>query len=122
MCFIPVEESWIFLSRKKRQALRRNYINEVRVVEKDGEPWFVAKDVCDVLELSDVNKTTARLDDDEKLGRKIFVSGQNRDVITIRVSEKLRPLAFLPFTRVIGCDSNGVQIERGTNVIKESIL
>jgi anti-repressor protein len=23
--------------------------NPVRIVEKDGEPWFVAKDVCSVL-------------------------------------------------------------------------
>ena len=56
---------------------------QVRTVEKDGEVWFVAKDVCDVLELSDVNKATQHLDDDEKLVRKLFVSGQHRDVITI---------------------------------------
>lgn len=32
-----------------------------------GEPWFVAKDVCDVLELSNVSQTLARrIDDDEK--------------------------------------------------------
>ena len=26
----------------------------VRTVIRDGEPWFVAKDVCDVLELENV--------------------------------------------------------------------
>lgn len=31
-----------------------------------GEPWFVAKDACDVLELSNVGQALARLDDDEK--------------------------------------------------------
>ena len=31
-----------------------------------GEPWFVAKDVCTVLELSNVGQALARLDDDEK--------------------------------------------------------
>lgn len=38
---------------------------EIRVVERDGEPWFVAKDVCDVLGL--IPRDSVRyLDDDEK--------------------------------------------------------
>ena len=37
---------------------------QVRSVLKDGEPWFVASDVCKAL---DINATaTRRLDDDEK--------------------------------------------------------
>ena len=38
---------------------------KVRVIEQDGEPWFVAADVCRALELEDVNKAISRLDDDE---------------------------------------------------------
>ncbi|WP_411330922.1 Bro-N domain-containing protein [Desulfovibrio desulfuricans] len=38
----------------------------VRVVEKDGEPWFVAKDVCDCLELGNTTEALRGLDDDEK--------------------------------------------------------
>ncbi len=34
---------------------------EVRIVMKDGEPWWVLKDVCDVLELSSPHKVAARL-------------------------------------------------------------
>lgn len=60
--------------------------NNIRTIDVDGDVWFVAKDVCNVLELNDVNKACERLDDDEKLVRKIFVSGQNRDVITISES------------------------------------
>ena len=60
--------------------------SQVRIIEQNGEPWFVAKDVCDVLELSDVSMTTSKLDDDEKLVQKLFVSGQNRDVITVSES------------------------------------
>ena len=37
----------------------------VRAVMKDGDPWFVAKDVCDILELGDPSKTVSRLDRDE---------------------------------------------------------
>lgn len=38
----------------------------VRVVEKGGEPWFVAKDVCEALELDNVGQALSSLDDDEK--------------------------------------------------------
>ncbi len=38
----------------------------VRIVDRDGEPWFVAADVCKVLEHSDTSKAVARLDEDEK--------------------------------------------------------
>lgn len=38
----------------------------IRVQMKDGEPWFVAKDVCDALEIENNRNATARLDDDEK--------------------------------------------------------
>ena len=38
----------------------------VRVVMRDGEPWFVAKDACDCLELGNVSQTCSRLDDDER--------------------------------------------------------
>lgn len=39
--------------------------NEVRTVMIDGEPWFVLKDVCQVLGISHVKDTADRLDKDE---------------------------------------------------------
>jgi prophage antirepressor-like protein len=39
---------------------------EVRTVLKNGEPWFVAKDVCDILEIENVSQAISRLDEDEK--------------------------------------------------------
>ena len=38
----------------------------VRNVVIKGEPWFVAKDVCEILELTNSRKATAGLDDEEK--------------------------------------------------------
>lgn len=32
----------------------------------NGEPWFLAKEVCNILELSNVGEATSRLDEDEK--------------------------------------------------------
>lgn len=39
---------------------------QVRTVEKNGEPWFVLKDVCDILGLSSPHKVADRLDEDER--------------------------------------------------------
>jgi prophage antirepressor-like protein len=38
----------------------------VRVEMIDGEPWFVAKDVCDILGLTNPTEALRNLDDDEK--------------------------------------------------------
>ena len=40
---------------------------EIRIIQDEqGEPWWVAKDVCNALEISDVSDAVRRLDDDEK--------------------------------------------------------
>lgn len=56
--------------------------NKVRTVEEDGEAWFVAKDVCDVLGIK--TEQTRRLDSDEKGLRFIQTPGgeQNMTVIS----------------------------------------
>lgn len=36
------------------------------LTDEEGEPWFVAKDVCAVLELNNVSQALTRLDGDEK--------------------------------------------------------
>jgi len=44
---------------------------EVRTIIINGEPWWVLKDVCNVLELTTPHKVSARLDEDEK-GRSLI--------------------------------------------------
>lgn len=39
---------------------------EVRSMVINGDPWFVAKDVCDVLEISNPTQAINRLDEDER--------------------------------------------------------
>ncbi len=41
--------------------------NAVRTIEQNGEVWFVAKDVCDVLEIVNARDAIKSLDDDEKM-------------------------------------------------------
>lgn|SRR5690606_33994173 len=40
--------------------------HELRIIEKDNEIWFVAKDVCEILEISNPSMAIQRLDDDER--------------------------------------------------------
>ena len=40
----------------------------VRIVDQNGDPWFVAKDVCDVLGITNSRDAVSSLDEDEKAG------------------------------------------------------
>lgn len=52
----------------------------------DGNPWFVAKDLCEILELDDVRRAVEPLDDDEKLTGEILQSGQMRSMWLVNES------------------------------------
>jgi prophage antirepressor-like protein len=56
---------------------------EVRTVTVDGEPWFVAADVCRALELDNVSMAVASLDDDEKGINSVDTPGGRQDVRVI---------------------------------------
>lgn len=47
------------------QLFENEQFGAVRVVMRNGEPWFVAKDVCGLLGLEQVTRAMSRLDDDE---------------------------------------------------------
>ena len=58
--------------------------NEVRTVELNGEPWFVLKDVCEVLGIGNSRMVADRLDEDEKGVSQIDTLGglQNVSIIS----------------------------------------
>ena len=47
----------------------------IRSILIDGEPWFVAADVCKALELEKTNRALSRLDDDEKGAHSVSTPG-----------------------------------------------
>lgn len=61
-------------------------LGKVRVVERNGEPWFVAVDVCRVLGLDDTGRAVSRLDDDELTRIKIGSGGQMREAYAVNES------------------------------------
>lgn len=60
--------------------------SQVRTVQKDGEPWFVLKDVCSVLGISKYRDTAERLDPDERGSVKVDTLGGAQDMIVINES------------------------------------
>ncbi len=60
--------------------------NEVRTVQKDGEPWWVLKDVCEVLGISKYRDTAARLEDDERELIRVDTLGGAQEMLCVNES------------------------------------
>ena len=70
------------------ELMKFDYENqEVRTIIKDGEPWFIGKDVADILgyERTD-NAIRSHVDDEDKLTHRISASGQSRNMKIINES------------------------------------
>lgn len=59
---------------------------EIRVVQRDGQPWFVAADVCAILDIANHRDAVARLDDDERVSVTTTTSGGEQVVTAINES------------------------------------
>lgn len=60
---------------------------QVRTLEIKNEPWFVGKDVADILSYSDTNQAIRKhVDNEDKLTRQFNGSGQNRNMTIINES------------------------------------
>lgn len=58
----------------------------IRVIVRNGEPWFVAKDVCDAVQLVNVADALLKLDDDEKGIGSADTPGGKQDVSIVSES------------------------------------
>lgn len=69
------------------QVFSNEQFGQVRVTTKDNEPWFVGKDIAEVLGYSNTAKAIRdHVDIEDKLSERIVLSGQNREVILINES------------------------------------
>lgn len=60
--------------------------NGIRIVMKGDVPWFVAKDVTDLLEISNTSDALSRLDDDERDLGEIITNGGRQTVAIVNES------------------------------------
>ncbi len=58
----------------------------VGVVEIDGKPWFIARDVCRILGIQNTSQAVKNLDTDEKGVCQIYTPGGNQKVTAISES------------------------------------
>ncbi|PFM62569.1 phage repressor protein/antirepressor Ant [Bacillus cereus] len=56
---------------KQLQVFNNEEFGQVRIVVKGEDVWFVAKDVCDVLEIVNATRSLSRLDEDELHSMKV---------------------------------------------------
>ena len=59
---------------------------KIRVIMRASEPWFVAKDACDCLEIVNVSQACQTLDEDEKGIYKVYTLGGSQDMTLISES------------------------------------
>ena len=60
----------------KYQSEEEQLFNEITTIDIDGDIWFVAKDVCNALDIKNTRDAISTLDDDEKLTSVIPTAGQ----------------------------------------------
>ena len=69
------------------QVFKNDRFGEVRTMVINGEPWFVGKDVAEVLGYLNIQKAIRdHVDEEDRLGERIVLSGQNRMTIFINES------------------------------------
>lgn len=68
---------------KDLQVFESLQFGAVRAIEQDGEPWFVAADVCRALDISDTWNALQRLDEDEKGTCSISTPGGPQEVSVV---------------------------------------
>ena len=59
------------------KVFENEQFGQVRAMVIDGNPWFVAADVCKALDLNQVTNAIRKLDDDEKATTLISIKGGN---------------------------------------------
>ncbi len=70
-------------------------MNKVRTVLKDDEPWFVLKDVCEILDIGNSRMVSERLNDDEKNSVSITDGNRGNPNFTVVNESGLYNVIFL---------------------------
>lgn len=65
------------------QIFKNEQFGEVRTMDKNGEPWFVANDICKVLGHTNSRVAVAALDEDEKGVSKVYTLGGEQQMTVV---------------------------------------
>lgn len=65
------------------QKFTNDEFGTIRVADNNGEPWFVAKDVCDALGINKYRDAVSRLDADERESVVVDTLGGKQEVSAV---------------------------------------
>lgn len=85
----------------------------VRVVMREGEPWFVAKDVCECLDLANSRDAVSRLDDDEKgVGKADTLGGYGIRTVDDMINDPDTAIRLLTQLKILRLQNDQLAMER----------
>ena len=72
---------------QKLEIFKNEEFGEIRTLMIDGEPWFVGKDIADILEYRNGSRDINRhIDEEDRRKSMIFDGNQNKETIIINES------------------------------------
>ncbi len=87
--------------------------NNLRVTIQDGQPWWIAKDICDLFGETNRNRAMQNLDEDEKGYTQMITPGGNQKLATVNESGLYSLLFAMRPTKARGVgDEHILQRER----------
>lgn len=91
------------------QIFRNEQFGEVRTIEKNGEPWFVAADVCNHFGVTNRNRAMQALDEDEKGGTQMNTPGGVQNVAIVNEAGLYSLLFALQPTKARGVSDEYIE-------------
>ena len=91
------------------QIFKNDTFGQVRAIEQNGNPWFVAKDVCDVFGATNRNRIMQDLDADEKGYTQMNTPGGIQEVAIVNESGLYQLLFSLQPAKARGVSDEYIQ-------------
>jgi anti-repressor protein len=89
--------------------------NEVRTVQRNGETWWVVKDVCEVFGETNYRRSIQSLDEDEKGVSQMYTPGGNQNMVVVNESGIYALLFAMQPTKARGVSEDYI-VERETKL------
>lgn len=91
------------------QIFKNEEFGEIRTVEINGEPWFIAADICRYFGVTNRNRAMQAIDDEDKGGTRIDTPGGKQNITIINESGLYSLLFALQPTQARGVTEQYIQ-------------
>lgn len=91
---------------------------KIQVINKNGEPWFVGKEVCELFGDTNYRRSISRLEDDEKGVSQIYTPGGRQNVTIVSEAGLYSLLFNMQPHKAKGVSQNDSLIEERVNKLK----